>query len=222
MSWAVTETPTKIIQDQYPVDPFETQQSLETSYPESAYFSQPQKSYLKGKQYNGYGNYIIYDSDKQRENLNLNTIPRNKVVEFPRNIYVGEPVPFQYKDGDPRDLQQHYVYLKERATHPDNFARFGYPEFDVRGRPGYGVGNQSRGYITPSQCLPLAEADPIGVAPKRFYVDKRSRNSDRQALNYAMNDVRSKAHEDGVVQRNNRVPIWDNVDPNTNPNIYYG
>jgi|SRR5665213_2574704 len=119
--------------------------------------------------------YVFYESEKSLATQNRNQVPRSKASEFPRRFYAAEPFnpahcqPMQYTCQDyPRDKSIDYFFGTERTVHPDHFSRFGYPWF----ANGYGVGNFPGRYNTPEAFRWQTSAQPLGMAPEKFYHGK--------------------------------------------------
>ena len=119
--------------------------------------------------------YAFYESYGSLDRQNKNETPKPISTQFPRGIYVGEPYnqskgqPLQYMaQNGPRDTSIDYFVFAERTEHPAHFSRFAYPWCPN----GYCVGNHPGRYNTPQAFRWQTSAQPLGMAPERFYHGK--------------------------------------------------
>ena len=116
--------------------------------------------------------YTFYESQGSRKGLDTNKVALKDASEYPRALYKAQPFnptktqPMQYiAMTGPKDKEIDYILFKDRNTHPDHFARFGYPWCPN----GYCTANHPGRYNTPPGMMWQTNAQPQGMAPQRFY-----------------------------------------------------
>lgn len=116
--------------------------------------------------------YVFYRSPASVASQNRNYVAPSVASEYPRRLYVGEPMggsycqPFQYTCPTlPRDPEIEYYFPTERDQHPGHFSRFAYPWCPN----GYCTANFPGRYNTPPGMIWQSSALPQGMAPERFY-----------------------------------------------------
>lgn len=117
------------------------------------------------------GTYVIYNSPESVGSLDVNGVDPRYTIEMPNHIYDGEAFPLsQYMcESGPRDTSTNYLYPTEQTSHPDHFSRFAYPYC----WNGYCSGHWNGRYNTPPMYWPTTDAQPRGLAPKRFYTEPK-------------------------------------------------
>lgn len=118
--------------------------------------------------------YIFYNSSESIKTLDQNKVCLQNASQFPARIYSKNafnpsrcyPNQSMTCQSYPRDTSIDYTLHKDRDTHPDHFSRFTY---DWMPENGYGIANHPGRYNTPAAFRWMTSAQPLGMAPERFY-----------------------------------------------------